>query len=215
MTPPGRTYAGRTADQRRSDRRERLLEAALDLFGTEGYAQVPVERLCVTAGVSTRHFYEEFGGREQLLIALYEQINDEAVAAVTEAWEQAHSLPLAKRLDRLLRAYVSSTASDRRRARVMFVEVVGASAELEDRRLQLRANWVTFVDTGIQQAIERGEIEPGDYQLTLVAFAGAVNGLVHDAYVQGRASLDDVVTALVHLLLARVTMCTRATTPGH
>ncbi|MQA12822.1 MAG: TetR family transcriptional regulator [Pseudonocardiaceae bacterium] len=58
-----RHYGGRSAQQRRSDRRARLLVAALDLIGTQGYAAATVEALCGAARVSTRTFYEEFGGR--------------------------------------------------------------------------------------------------------------------------------------------------------
>ena len=82
---PQRSYAGRTAAERRAERRERLLEAGLQLFGTDGYAATSIEKLCAAAGVSTRSFYEEFDGREALLMALHDRVTQRALDAVIAA----------------------------------------------------------------------------------------------------------------------------------
>ena len=49
---PRRGYGGRSAAERRAERRERLLAAGLELFGTRGYAATSIERLCAAASVS-------------------------------------------------------------------------------------------------------------------------------------------------------------------
>ena len=49
-----RTYGGRSAADRRAERRERLLEAGLALFGTDGYATSSIEKLCTHAGTTGR-----------------------------------------------------------------------------------------------------------------------------------------------------------------
>src|ERR1041384_3464475 len=84
-----RTYGGRAAADRRAERRERLLEAGLQLFGTEGYATSSIEKLCTHAGVSTRNFYEEFNAREDLLMALHTRVNEKAFRAVSAAFAEA------------------------------------------------------------------------------------------------------------------------------
>ncbi len=72
--PGGRTYRGRSPEERRAERRERLLEAGLKLFGGEGYAATSIERLCAHARVTARHFYEEFPTREALLLAVFDRM---------------------------------------------------------------------------------------------------------------------------------------------
>src|SRR5688500_9652842 len=76
-----RPYRGMSPDERQADRRRRLLDAGLGQFGTSGYARTTIEGLCAGAGVTPRHFYDEFGGREALLVAVF----DEIVAWVTDA----------------------------------------------------------------------------------------------------------------------------------
>jgi AcrR family transcriptional regulator len=83
MSEPGRVYGGRSEPQRRAERRGRLLAAGLELFGTEGWGGTTIERLCTSAGVATRSFYEEFSSREALLLAVFEDVLAGVVAEVT------------------------------------------------------------------------------------------------------------------------------------
>lgn len=129
-----RVYRGLTGDERLADRRRRLLDAALDLFGTRGYPGTRIEDLCSHAGVATRHFYEAFAGRERLLIELYDELIEEHFEALRIALEADEA-----RLERFVQngvlfALVAWTA-DPRKARIAFVEVVGAGPEAERHRL--------------------------------------------------------------------------------
>src|ERR1044072_5196426 len=109
-----RTYGGRSAADRRAERRERLREAGLALFGTEGYATSSIEKLCTHAGVSTRNFYEEFRAREDLLIALHARANERSFAAVQAAFVDAVDAGLAERFELAVRTFVQTMASDKR-----------------------------------------------------------------------------------------------------
>jgi len=71
--PAGQRYGGRTADERRAERRERLLDAGLELFGTQGYANTSIEALCSATRLNPRYFYESLKTREELLRAVYDR----------------------------------------------------------------------------------------------------------------------------------------------
>ncbi|MQA85024.1 MAG: TetR family transcriptional regulator [Streptosporangiales bacterium] len=198
--PPERSYRGRSAAERRAERRERLMAAGLDLFGTEGYTAISIERLCTTAGVSTRNFYEEFPNREALLIALHDRITHRAAGAVTEALADAEDADLARRIELSARAYLATTASDPRWARIAHVEVVGVSTAVEQHRLEWRRRWTEFLEAEATRAVQPGEACERDYHLTAVAFIGAVNELVYHWSIHGRRpSLDDLTAELVRL----------------
>ncbi|NED50636.1 TetR/AcrR family transcriptional regulator, partial [Micromonospora aurantiaca] len=78
--------------------------------------------------MSTRNFYEEFTGREELLTALHSSINQRAAEALAAAYAGASGAGLETRVERAVRAFVTVTASDPRWARIAFVEVIGVSA---------------------------------------------------------------------------------------
>lgn len=197
------TYGGRSAQERRDERRARFLQAALDLFGDRpGYRAASVTALCETAGLSTRQFYEEFRNLEEVLAHLHLMVNDLTEQEVLRALADSVGLPFEQRITAVLRAYVTSATEDPRRLRIAFVEIVGVSAELEQQRLVRRSRWVDLIAAEAQAAAARGEAARRDYRIAATAFIGAVNGLLHD-WTAGRvqASLDQVVDELVALLL--------------
>ncbi|MFF8404297.1 TetR/AcrR family transcriptional regulator [Streptomyces sp. NPDC014846] len=201
-TPTGR-YGGRTAEERQAERRRRFLDAALRLFGgTPGFRGTTVAALSQAAGLSTRQFYEEFRGLEDVLAALHLQVNDWAEEAVLEALASAEGLPLAERAAVLFRAYARGVTRDPRRIRITFVEIIGVSPRLEEQRLARRARWIDLIRAEADAAVARGDAAPRDYRLAATAFIGSVNGLLHDwsaGWVD--ATLDEVVDELVRLLL--------------
>ncbi|TCP56329.1 TetR family transcriptional regulator [Tamaricihabitans halophyticus] len=177
--PTTRRYRGRTAEDRRAQRRERLLAAGLELFGTKGYTATSIEKLCSTAGVSTRNFYEEFTSREALLIALHDRTVTEGMRRILDRLAGLDEAPLAERVEVIAGDYVSATASDARLAKVTYVELTGVSPEVERHRLVWRQRWVEFIVGEANRAVRRGEIPERDYTLSAVALIGALNELVY------------------------------------
>jgi AcrR family transcriptional regulator len=200
--PTGR-YGGRSAAERKAERRERFLTAALELFGgAPGYRATTIAALSEAAGLSTRQFYEEFRTLEDVLAALHLQVNDASEQAVRAAFEAAAGLPLVERVTAFFRAYADSVTADPRRIRITFVEIVGVSPRLEEQRLARRARWVDLICGAAREAAARGEAADRDYRLAATAFIGSVNGLLHDwsaGWVD--ATLDEVVDELVRQLL--------------
>lgn len=201
-----RVYAGRTAADRRAERRQRLLDAGLELFGTDGYAASSIEKLCAAAAVSTRNFYEEFTGREALLLALHDDVLERAVTAVAAAFAEAGDSGIAVRVEAAVRAYLTTTAADPRWARLSYVEVVGVSDTVEQHRLAWRERWVGVLVAEAERAVVRGEAAPRDFHLGAVALIGAVNELVYHWSRGGHLiPLDDVLAEVVRLATAVVT----------
>src|ERR1019366_4168437 len=105
-----RVYRGQSNLERREERRDRLLAAGLDLFGTAGYAATSIEGICTTAGVTARHFYEHFASREALLRAVYDGVIAETQRAVLRAL--THSTDAEARATAGVRAFVHAYLED-------------------------------------------------------------------------------------------------------
>src|SRR6478752_6322871 len=80
-----RRFRGLSAEQRRSKRREQLIEAGLETYGKLGFHAVGVREICAAAHLTERYFYESFENREALFLAAY----DLAVARIRRAMEAA------------------------------------------------------------------------------------------------------------------------------
>ncbi|MFI9417304.1 TetR/AcrR family transcriptional regulator [Streptomyces werraensis] len=204
LSAPSGRYAGKSAEERKAERRRRFLDAALELFGAgPGYRNTTVAALSEAAGLSTRQFYEEFRSLEDVLAALHLKVNDWAEAAVLDAAARTADAPLAERAAAIFRAYAAGVTRDPRRIRIAFVEIIGVSPRLEEQRLARRARWVDLICAEADAAVVRGEAAPRDHRLAATGFIGSVNGLLHDwnaGWVE--ATLDEVVDELVRQLLA-------------
>jgi AcrR family transcriptional regulator len=131
-----RSYRGITAAQRQAERRERLIEAGLELFGTLGYAHTSVRAVSAVAALNSRYFYESFHSREDLLYCVYQRITADIFARATEAMAREDTLEGQARAG--LRAAWAVVTEDRRKARIVAVEVVGVSERLERLRQETR-----------------------------------------------------------------------------
>ncbi len=192
----GRNYGGLSKQQRVAQRQARLIDAALELFGTQGYSATSIERLCAVANVSTRSFYEDIGSREALLIALVSRITSHAVERALDSMAKAAGQPLSVRVVDAIRAYLEVTCTDRRSARVVYVEVVGVSAAVEDWRTQQRLLLSSLLISEAERAVERGETKERRFDLFALAVIGAVNSLaqelVRTTNPDAEVSLDEI-----------------------
>jgi AcrR family transcriptional regulator len=174
-----RVYRGQSNHERREDRRDRLVRAGLELFGTAGYAATSIEGICSSAGVTARHFYEHFVSREALLRAIY----DEVVADAQRAVMRALALPAADataRVERAVEAFVHSYLDDPRRARIACIEVIGVSAVMERHRRTVIHAFASVIEAQAEGLAAAGALPPHDFTRTGIALAGAANELMTD-----------------------------------
>lgn len=122
----GRRYGGRDAAQRQQERRTRLIQAGLDLFGTVGYASASVKQVCSHAGLTERYFYESFRDREDLLAGVYNELIT-TISAETAQAAAAAAPDVDAQLRAGLEVFIRTLAGDARKARLVLIEVVGAS----------------------------------------------------------------------------------------
>ncbi len=195
----GRTYGGRTSEERRAERRTRLLDAARKLFGTRGYAATTIEAICAASRLNPRYFYEEFDGREALLQATYDRHMEVVTAAVLSAVERAPLDPRA-RLEAGLSAFVDAQLADEWGAQINYFEIVGVSPELERHRRDVLRFYAAFVEQQMSALAGAGRLPRRDYALSAVALVGATDGLlIHWLSSDPRPPRDAVIAELVEI----------------
>ncbi|MFD4352813.1 TetR/AcrR family transcriptional regulator [Nocardia sp. NPDC058518] len=203
MTTADRRYGGRTVIARKAERRLRFLEAATRIFAERGYATCSLAEVCAAAGLSKRQFYEEFETREDVLLAAYDRIQDDAAAAVGTALIALGSTDPQLALRAGFGAYLESLGSDPYRAQVALIEVVGVSDRMENHRRTRRHAWSALIEVALAQV---GVRLRGDAELTTALITGAVTGVAHEWLLrQARPPVDELVDLLTGAALALVT----------
>lgn len=128
----GGTYRGASAEERRAQRRQRLLDAALEIVGTQGWSAGTLRGICEQAKVGPRFFYESFADTDELLGALHGELLDTALGQALGAMAGA-PVELRARTEVAFQAMIRYLTDDPRRARVLFSEAYGSETLMRRR----------------------------------------------------------------------------------
>lgn len=205
-----RLYAGQSPGERRAARHQKLLDSAVQTFGTIGYAESTIEGLCAAAGVATRHFYELFDGREALLLATYDSIIDAAAERVVAA-RDAQPLDAEARARAGIEAYASVMLDDERKARIVHLQVIGVSTALERRRREVIRGFAAVLEEDSRALARAGRVPVRDRSLLSIALVGATAELIIDWVLGPRVTSRG---ALIDELVSLYVVAANAN-PGH
>ena len=129
-----RLYGGMDADERRSERRLKLIDAAIEVYGEVGYRVATVKAICEAAELTERYFYESFANSEALLIAAYNHVvghlHEEMAAAAAAAGDDAEA-----RLRAALTLYFTRLKQHPKPARGFLLEISGISPAVDAVKL--------------------------------------------------------------------------------
>lgn len=185
----GRTYGGRTAEERRAERREQLVLAGVQLIGTTGFATTSIRAILRESGLAERYFYESFDSLSALLVAVHEHVHDHVVAGVREA-TQAAGLDTEARARAGLLAFVQTITSDPRWVRIKLAESEGS--EMADFRRRARDEYAElFVQYGPTERTDARGLQ--SHALALAVVAGVESLLDSWAAGQLQMTLDQLI----------------------
>lgn len=187
-----RPYRGVSATDRRHQRRQRLIDAGLQLFGTRGIAAVGIVDVCAEAGLTKRYFYENFASIDALAEAVFEHVTGDLVAIVVPAIE----IGAGRDPRPALTVYIRALLSDPRVVRLLAVEShTGPLKKYRDgfptRAVEL---WFAFA------AADEDMPPPQDMRLKAYGFVGAAQQ-IGMAWLDGHLPLtiDEVIDELVDM----------------
>lgn len=182
--------------------RERILEAALDVFARKGYHGASVDDIVRASGTSKGAVYHHFPNKEAVFLALVDDFTRQLAAAVAEAVAARHGA-LAK-VEGALGAALATFARSQRLARLILLEAVSLGALYEAKRAEIHDRFAALIQGYLDEAAAEGAIPPLDTRVATLAWLGAVNEVVA-AWLHGRLEdLEATVPALTGLFLRSI-----------
>jgi AcrR family transcriptional regulator len=137
MTETGRRYRGLSAEERRADQRERLVRAAINEFASRGYHRTSVEDIVRSAHTSRTAFYAFFENREAAMYAALQAALRGLLDSVRNGMRAAG--PDTRLIEVGVTAFVGYLVSDPAAARILLLEGIGTSPEVNDLRARVRS----------------------------------------------------------------------------
>jgi AcrR family transcriptional regulator len=197
---PVRSYGGISAAERIAARREKLIDAGVDLFGTQGFASTGVKELCRHAGLTDRYFYESFKDSSELFIEVFDNVSADIFNVVMRAVGTSQPDPESQ-VRAAIGSYVRALADDPRKGRVLFIEPAAAGPHAERHARAAVRQFASAVAT-IGGAHLPDTLPAYAMQMGALSAVGAIERVMtewHDGHV--RASVDEVIEYLVAMFL--------------
>ncbi|QIC62957.1 TetR/AcrR family transcriptional regulator [Acinetobacter schindleri] len=118
-----RQFKGLSMAERQQARREKLIEAGIQAYGTHGFFSVTVKDICTEAKLTERYFYESFKKSEHLFQTIFLKLIDELQQNVMQAMMQASSDPK-KMIEAGLTALLTTLRDNPRMARIIYIDAM-------------------------------------------------------------------------------------------
>jgi AcrR family transcriptional regulator len=192
--PPGRHGLPRSFVAR--NQRERILRAVAEVVSLAGYAEMSVEDIVITAGVSRRTFYDHFKSKEDAFLAAYDVVTAQLVTTVAREFEANDTFPA--RVRGCLGAFLHFVASEPAFADMCIVAVMAAGPQAVARRNQAMQAFVALIQQGADEAGGTRLAPP----LAAETIVGGIYEVVYARILQGEgARLPELLPDLAFSLL--------------
>jgi AcrR family transcriptional regulator len=202
MTEPvRRKWRGIEPDARTAERRQRLIDAAIDLLSTEGLSGTTVRAVCARAGLHSRYFYESFEDIDTLLVAVFDQLSASFLEEVSAAAEAAPDDPKA-RLQAAVQKSAEIVTRQTHLVRILNVEAIG-NEQLNRRRIRMLHDIAAMIEQDAYRVY--GAPAQGEQIGTLSArFLAAGFAELLIAWVEGQldADAEELAADATELMLA-------------
>lgn len=180
--------------------RQKLIDAALKLFGAQGYAVTSVNEITEAAGVTKGAFYHHFESKESLLKVIHDEFLDIQMALLKEALDTEEDPD--ERLRDLLRALLVSTARYQANVTVFYLErrnLAGENyKEMRRKRDEFDRLFLAVIEKGIERGTFRQDLDPRMVALGILGMCA----YVHQWYrPRGRLKADQIADIFAEMVL--------------
>lgn len=182
--------------------REKILDAALDVFSSKGYHDTRMDEIVEQSGTSKGSIYFHFPNKERLFLALVDQFANVIERRVGEAIQkEAEGI---QRVRVALETVLETFGRYRRPAKLLLVQAVGLGNVFEKKRLEINDRFAGMIRKYLDQSVTVGDIPSVDTEILSHAWMGAIYAVVIRWVYTGEPEPKRILSALLPSLLRSV-----------
>lgn len=157
-------------ESRKAQTRARLLKEARKLVSREGFRSLSIAEVARCSGIATGTVYRYFPSKSELCVAVFEAATQREIEAVTAASNSIEG-PV-QQLRAALECFIHRAMQNPNLAYALIAEPV--DPELEQTRLNYRAQWAEVFSRLVIQGIRQEVFVPQPENLCATALVGAM-----------------------------------------
>ncbi len=156
--------------------RERILRAAIAVFGERGYQAASMDGIARRAGSSKGGVYFHFANKQAIFEALIGELVSLLETEVRAAIGRAHGA--LARVDAALTVAIRIFSAHRGLTRLLLVEANGLGHPFDQELRAARAVFLEVIESYLARAVTEGAIAPLDTRVAACVWLGAINEVV-------------------------------------
>ena len=192
-----RASDGRT--RRRTDTKQRLYEAAVELIAEQGFSATTVDDIALRANVAKGTVYYNFASKS----ALFEELLRHGIGLLTDAFREAVAgLPPREAVAALVRAQLEYIRRYQAFAQLLLSEMWRTNREWQQTLIMLREQAIGVIAETVQSGVDSGDL-PGELDVRVASAALFGVGLVVAVdwlVFQPERSIEDVEESLLAIV---------------
>lgn len=187
----------------RETTRERILEAAEQLFAEKSFHDAAMDEIVAISQISKGGVYFHFPSKEELFFAMLDKLAAKLQHDVARAITRRQGA--LEKIQGALEAVLKALSGKRRLAQILLRQGYGLGPDFERQRLEIYTRFAQLIREHLDEAVAEGSIEPINTELTAYAWLGAINELVTRWVYTGKPEpLKESLPVLTQLFLSSI-----------
>jgi TetR/AcrR family fatty acid metabolism transcriptional regulator len=182
--------------------RQRILEAAVEVFAGKGYHDAKVDEIVEASQTSKGAVYFYFPGKQQIFLALVDEFASLLEKRLTAAIAREQSG--IRQVNAALQACLETFGHYRQLAKIVLVQAVGLGASFEEKRQAIHDRFAALIKIYLDQGVAEGDIPPLDTEVAAYIWVGAINEMVLRWVYTGQPEPARVLPTLRAMLLRSI-----------
>jgi TetR/AcrR family fatty acid metabolism transcriptional regulator len=193
--------------------RQRILNAAIQVFARKGYHDTRVDEIVAYSQTSKGAVYFHFPSKQEIFLGLVDEFANILEAQLVDAITQKHGG--VEKVEAALSACLLTFQKYNKLAKIFLVQAVGLGNSFETKRQEIHDRFSTLVQKYLDEAVLDGDIPPIDTGIAAYAWMGAINEVVIRWVLIGEPSPERSLPALRTLLLRSIGVDPDLKPPSH
>ena len=184
------------------ERRERILDAAVELFNEHGYQGATTDDIADAAQVTKRTLYRHVGSKEHLLLEIHSNFISEGL----RRWQEVvdHGGTPTEVLVNLVREHVRTVAEFQKAISVFFEEMKHLDPADRAEIIKQRDRYEAILYETLKAGMRSGEFRRMDAKVSTLVILGCLTEIYRWYRPSGPVGVDELSDFLVHSILQGV-----------
>lgn len=171
---------GRTlrAQAQREERRASMLDAALRVFAERGYHDASISDIVKAASVARGTFYLYFQSKNEVFIALLDELSARFRSAIVGVDTRPDAPPLLDQLVDRVHLLLLAVARSRAVARVLFREAGVLESDIQARVRAFEDLLYSYIRTSLENGVRLGMLRAHDPEVAATVIYGSMRQII-------------------------------------